>query len=138
MAHGIRKVGIYKDTREENVVHLVVRTDESTLYFVFDGNDFVDGWFDYDVSRDAKTVRGSRKSPYLKRIGSIRRIQSRLPTPMHPLMQEALLQYGITPTSLAHLDRSGPRRVKWVDRNKGGWGGRRRTPEGKRTEGQGQ
>ena len=114
----IRKVGIYKDTGTENGVILVVRTKEGTLYFAFDGNAFIDGWFSESGRK--------RGSPYRKQEGALREMQKGSPTPLHPLFCEAMLAYRVTPTSINGLEGTGPRKVKWVDRRKGGWGGSRK------------
>lgn len=119
----IAKVGIYKDTSNQMNYVLAIKADHTTYYFDVSYNDFLRGWFSEAPTDPAKP---QRYCLYAKQYGVVSFLQSKADKPLHPYLTEALLGFQITPTLFTRCGKTNPKRLKWVPRRKGGWGGARR------------
>lgn len=116
------KVGIYKDTAASDSYILVIRThSKGTLYFSFTLRDFLLG---YD--QEIPNQRPDRTPVRMRSAGVVQRLQTISGSPLDPYVCQALMDYAITPSFLDRCGNSKPKRVKWAERRKGGWGGNRR------------
>ena len=116
------KVGIYKDTAAKDSFVMVIRTkSKGTLYFSFRHQDFLLG---YDA--EVPNRRADREPVRMRSLGVVQRLQAISGRPLDPHVCQAIADYRITPSFLDRCGNATPRKVKWAERRKGGWGGKRR------------
>ena len=119
-----RKVGIYKDTANPDLVWLHVYTKEGVLKFGFSVADFTNGWFSERPATHPKRLRRNG-SPYQREEGAAQAIQAKLGRPLHPAFMEALTMYAITPTSLKRVGKRRGKAIQWLRKRYEGRNGQR-------------
>ena len=118
----IRKVGIYKDTSDPRYFYLTIQFNSApTLHYAFPLKAFLEG---YD--RLVPSDRPTRPYRRMRAEGAIQALQAISQRPLDPYVAQALVEYRITPTLLNRCGNTSQRKVKWVEAQKGNWGGKRK------------
>ena len=118
----IKKVGIYKDTTDPNYFYLVIRFSKApTILYAFPLRTFLEG---YD--RLIPANRPDRPDRRMRGSGVVQALQALTQHPLNPYVAQAFLEYKITPSLLNGCGNATQKKVKWVEAQKGDWGGKRK------------
>lgn len=119
----IRKVGIYKDTTDPTYFYLTIRfTSAPSLRYAFPLKTFLEG-YDALIPTSDRPDRPYRR---MRGHGVVLALQRLTQRPLDPYVAQAFIEYRITPTLLNRCGNTSERKVKWVEAQKGGWGGKRK------------
>lgn len=118
----IRKVGIYKDTMDPTWFYLTIHFNSApSVRYAFPLKAFLEGY-------DALIPSDRPERPYrrMRGQGVVQALQRLTQRPLDPYVAQAFMEYRITPSVLNRCGNTSQRKVKWVEAQKGNWGGKRK------------
>lgn len=123
----VYKVGIYKDTKDGDLVHMAMYSRYGVLYFKFKTSTFIRGWFRFSGNYAVGPYGGiTQKSENAKAWGALASVSEDYGGPLPEEVEDAFLRYSITPTFLRHYSHTNKKNIKWARRKRGNWGGARK------------